>query len=95
MAGLDVIALALPPTIRHKLQCAGFRTTIDLINIGPIDLAAGAPTHTLCLRLPARRPQATLTRGPPSSAQRRDWSTRRRFWSSRSRSQGRVPAPPR
>lgn len=38
---LDVIALPLPPTIRHKLQVAGFRTTGDLQGVQPLDLARG------------------------------------------------------
>lgn len=40
-ARLDVAALPLPPTVRHKLQCAGFRTTKDLEGIQPLDLANG------------------------------------------------------
>ena len=40
-ARLDVAALPLPPTVRHKLQCAGFRTTADLEGIQPLDLANG------------------------------------------------------
>lgn len=43
MAGprAEVAALALPPGIRNKLLCAGFRTAGDLEGIGPVDLAAG------------------------------------------------------
>lgn len=37
----EVAALALPPGIRNKLLCAGFRTAGDLEGIGPVDLAAG------------------------------------------------------
>jgi hypothetical protein len=40
-ARLDVAALPLPPTVRYKLQCAGFRTTKDLEGIQPLDLANG------------------------------------------------------
>ncbi|KAK9813256.1 hypothetical protein WJX72_011511 [[Myrmecia] bisecta] len=41
MAGprLEVLGLALAPGLRHKLQCAGFRTSADLEGIGPVDLA--------------------------------------------------------
>jgi hypothetical protein len=39
---LEVAALPLPPTLRHKLQCAGFRTTGDLQAVQPVDLANGA-----------------------------------------------------
>mmetsp|Transcript_37411 Transcript_37411/g.62981 ORF Transcript_37411/g.62981 Transcript_37411/m.62981 type:complete len:355 (+) Transcript_37411:330-1394(+) len=39
-------SLQLPPTIRQKLQAAGFRTVKDLHEIGPIDLAREASlTH--------------------------------------------------
>lgn len=42
-ARLDVVGLALNPTVRHKLQCAGFRTTADLAAVaGPVELATGA-----------------------------------------------------
>jgi hypothetical protein len=40
-ARLDVAALPLPPTLRHKLQCAGFRTTADFEGYQPTDLALG------------------------------------------------------
>ena len=40
-ARLEVAALPLPPTLRQKLQCAGFRTTGDLEGIQPLDLANG------------------------------------------------------
>ena len=38
---LEVAALPLPPTVRHKLQSAGFRSTGDLEGIQPLDLATG------------------------------------------------------
>ena len=38
---LDVVVLPLPPTVRHKLQCAGFKTTGDLEGVQPLDLAQG------------------------------------------------------
>lgn len=41
-ARLDVAVLPLPPSIRNKLQLAGFRTTLDLEGIRPLDLAADA-----------------------------------------------------
>jgi RAD51-like protein 2 len=40
---MEVSALPLPPSIRLKLQCAGFRTTADLAPVQPLDLAQGAP----------------------------------------------------
>lgn len=48
---LEVIALPLPPTIRHKLQIAGFRTTGDLLGVQPLDLAHGQSRYIerLCL----------------------------------------------
>jgi hypothetical protein len=45
-ARLDVAALPLPPTVRHKLQLAGFRTTADLEGIQPLDLANGEIAFT-------------------------------------------------
>jgi len=44
---LEVVALPLPPGIRHKLQCAGFRTTGDLEGVQPLDLANGTFIHDL------------------------------------------------
>ena len=39
---LDVVGLPLNPTVRHKLQCAGFRTTAELAAVaGPVELATG------------------------------------------------------
>lgn len=36
------MALPLPPGVRHRLQCAGFRTTADLAAVaGPVELATG------------------------------------------------------
>jgi RAD51-like protein 2 len=41
-ARLDVAVLPLPPSIRSKLQLAGFRTTLDLEGVESQDLAAEA-----------------------------------------------------
>ena len=39
---MDVVALPLAPGVRHRLQCAGFRTTADLAAVaGPVELATG------------------------------------------------------
>lgn len=58
--GLPIEGLPLNPSVRHKLQCAGFRTTAELEAVaGPVDLAAGGPVQPppppppACL--PARR----------------------------------------
>lgn len=40
-ARLDVGALPLNPSLRTKLQAAGFRTTAEFVGIGPVDLATG------------------------------------------------------
>jgi hypothetical protein len=46
---LDVVGLPLNPTVRHKLQCAGFRTTADLAGVaGPVELATGALHRGRC-----------------------------------------------
>lgn len=44
---IDIVALPLSPTLRHKLQCAGLRTTADLAGLaGPLELATEAQlTH--------------------------------------------------
>lgn len=42
---LEVVGLPLNPSVRHKLQSAGFRTTADIAAVaGPVELATG----TLC-----------------------------------------------
>ncbi|KAL4428659.1 hypothetical protein ABPG77_009765 [Micractinium sp. CCAP 211/92] len=44
---LDIAGLPLSPSVRHKLQCAGFRTTAELAGVaGPVELATEAQlTH--------------------------------------------------
>lgn len=40
---LDIVGLPLSPSVRHKLQCAGFRTTAEVAGVaGPVELATGA-----------------------------------------------------
>ena len=42
---LDIVGLPLSPSVRHKLQCAGFRTTAELAGVaGPVELATGVET---------------------------------------------------
>ena len=43
---MDVGALPLNPSLRTKLQAAGFRTTAELEGIGPVDLAAGGRSRS-------------------------------------------------
>lgn len=40
-ARLEVAALDIPPSVRHNLQCAGFRTVADMEGVQLEDLAAG------------------------------------------------------
>jgi hypothetical protein len=53
-ARLDITALPLPPDLRRRLQCAGFRTTADLKNIQPLDLAQGPLINTHCMLIRAQ-----------------------------------------
>lgn len=46
----EVITLPLAPSLRHVLVAAGFRTTAELLGVGPVDLSAG------------RFPQCTVSR---------------------------------
>eukprot|EP00238_Polyblepharides_amylifera_P008740 CAMPEP_0196575850 /NCGR_PEP_ID=MMETSP1081-20130531/5236_1 /TAXON_ID=36882 /ORGANISM="Pyramimonas amylifera, Strain CCMP720" /LENGTH=355 /DNA_ID=CAMNT_0041894269 /DNA_START=470 /DNA_END=1537 /DNA_ORIENTATION=+ len=48
----EVASLALPPTIRQKLQSVGFRKASDFRNIGPVDLSKEAQlTHQEALEV--------------------------------------------
>lgn len=67
---LEVGALPLPPSVRLKLQCAGFRTTADLEGAaGPVELAAGAwlppPPLAACIAA-ARRLSLAFANASPS-----------------------------
>ena len=74
-ARLDVAVLPLPPSIRSKLQLAGFRTTLDLEGVEPQDLAAEThitqeeATLTLSVVSVGRGEQANTLSGAKSAAQ--------------------------
>ena len=67
---LDVVGLPLNPTVRHKLQCAGFRTTAELAAVaGPVELATGMFAASCATghhsRLPAGAASACCCRSCP------------------------------
>jgi len=61
--GLPIEGLPLNSSLRHKLQCAGFRTTAELAAVaGPVELAAGGPEHRRRRRRPPASPLAMTSR---------------------------------
>eukprot|EP00850_Spirogloea_muscicola_P016020 SM000127S26636 [mRNA] locus=s127:144054:146389:- [translate_table: standard] len=59
---MEVISLALPPTLRSKLLSAGFVTTGDLQGVGPIELAKDASiSHEEALSILKLVPRARWT----------------------------------
>lgn len=67
----EIGALPLNPSVRNKLQCAGFITTDQLDGMGPVELSRGAwppSIHSAWARQPAvfHSPVAPLPASRPS-----------------------------